>query len=110
MFKLNTIRSVLSIVSVEDLHLEYLDVKTAFLMVTWKKTSTCISHKDMLSLEKRKWCVNSKRVYTVRSRPHDNSTSNLIGLCATQVTNDVMQTIVFISNVLMTVTLFYFCM
>jgi len=38
-FKLTTIRSVLSIVTTENLHLEQLDVKMCFSMVIWRRTS-----------------------------------------------------------------------
>jgi len=45
--KLISIRTILSLVVVEDFHLEQLDVKTTFLHGIWRKRYICSSHKDM---------------------------------------------------------------
>ena len=45
--KMNSIRTILSLVAVEDLHLEQLDVNIAFLHDIWRKRYTCSNQKDM---------------------------------------------------------------
>ena len=55
--KMTSIRTVLSLVAVEDLHLEQLDVKMPFFMVIWRKRYTWSNHTDTWSLARRKWCA-----------------------------------------------------
>jgi len=52
--KHSTIRSVLSIVVAENLHLEQLDVKTRFSMAIWR-TFTCCSHMSISCLRRSSW-------------------------------------------------------
>ena len=51
--KMNSIRTVLSLVAAEDLHLEQLDVKTTFLHVDLEEEIVCSNQKDMRSKEKK---------------------------------------------------------
>ena len=53
--KMTSIRTILSIVVVEYLHLEQLDVKQPFSMGIWRKRFICISHKGMRSKGRRIW-------------------------------------------------------
>jgi hypothetical protein len=53
--KMNSIRTILSLVGVEDLHLEQLDVKTTFLLGIWMKRFICSSHRGMRSKGRKIW-------------------------------------------------------
>jgi hypothetical protein len=53
--KMTSIRTILSIVAVEYLHLEQLDVKTTFLLGIWRKRFICSSHRGMRSKGRRIW-------------------------------------------------------
>ena len=44
---MTSIRTILSLVAGEDLHLEQLDVKKTFSMGIWRKRYICNGHKDM---------------------------------------------------------------
>jgi hypothetical protein len=44
--KMTTIRIVISIAAVDDLHLEQLDVKLCSFMVSWRKIFTSSNHSD----------------------------------------------------------------
>jgi hypothetical protein len=52
---MTSIRTILSIVAVEYLHLEQLDVKTTFLLGIWRKRFICSSHRGMRSKGRRIW-------------------------------------------------------
>eukprot|EP00253_Pinus_taeda_P035207 PITA_35207 len=45
--KMTSIRTILSLVVVEDVHLQQLDIKTTFLCGIWRKRYICSNHKDM---------------------------------------------------------------
>ena len=47
--KMTSIRTILSLVAVEDFHIEKLDVKTKISMETWRKKFICNSHWGMRS-------------------------------------------------------------
>ena len=51
--KMNSIRTILSLVASEGLHLEQLDVKQHFSMEIWRKRSICSNQKDMRSKGKK---------------------------------------------------------
>ena len=53
--KMNSIRTILSLVAVEDLHLEKLDVKMDLSMGIWRKRFICNSHKGMRSKGRTIW-------------------------------------------------------
>jgi hypothetical protein len=53
--KMTSIRTILSLVAVEDLHLEQLDVKTTFSMEIWRKRFICNNHRGMRSKGRRIW-------------------------------------------------------
>jgi hypothetical protein len=53
--KMTSIRTILSLVVVEDLHLEQLDVKTVFSMGIWRKRFICSSERGMRSKGRRIW-------------------------------------------------------
>jgi hypothetical protein len=53
--KKNSIRTILSIVVVEDLHFKQLDVKKKFSIGIWRKRFICNNHKGMKSKERRIW-------------------------------------------------------
>ena len=53
--KMTSIRTILSLVAVEDLHLEQLDVKQLFSMGIWRKRFICSSHRGMRSKGRRIW-------------------------------------------------------
>jgi len=53
--KMTSIRTILSLVAVEYLHLEQLDVKMAFLHGDWRKRFICSTHKGMRSKGRRIW-------------------------------------------------------
>ena len=55
--KMTSIITILSLVAVEDLHLDQLDVKTSFLHGIWRKRFICINHKGMRSKGRRIWFV-----------------------------------------------------
>ena len=55
--KMTSIRTVLSVVVVDDLHLEQLDVKTNFSMEIWRRKFTCNNQRDMISRVRRIQCV-----------------------------------------------------
>jgi hypothetical protein len=48
---MNSIRTILSLVAVEELHLEQSDVKKLFSMGIWRKRFICSSHRGMRSKE-----------------------------------------------------------
>ena len=45
--KMTSIRTILSLVAIKDLHLEHLDVKTTFLHGIWRKRFICSNHMGM---------------------------------------------------------------
>ena len=51
--KMTSIRTILSLVAVEYLHLEQLDVKQLFSMGIWRKKFTCNNHRGMRSKGRR---------------------------------------------------------
>ena len=53
--KMNSIRTILSLVVVEYFHLEQLDVKTAFLTGIWRKRFICRSHRGVRPKRRRIW-------------------------------------------------------
>ena len=53
--KKTSIRTILSLVMVEDLHLEQLDVKTSLSMGIWRNIFICNSHRGMRSKGRRIW-------------------------------------------------------
>jgi hypothetical protein len=53
--KMTSIRTILSLVVVEDLHLEQLDVKTTFLHGDLEEEFICNRHKGMRSKGRRIW-------------------------------------------------------
>jgi hypothetical protein len=53
--KMTSIRTILSLVEVEDLHLEQLDIKTSFLHGDWRKRFICNNHRGMRSKGRRIW-------------------------------------------------------
>ena len=53
--KMTSIRTILSLVAVEYLHIEKLDVKTNFSMVIWRKIFICSNHRGMRSKGRRIW-------------------------------------------------------
>jgi hypothetical protein len=53
--KMTSIRTILSLVAVEDLHLEQLDVKKIFSMGIWKKRFICSNHRGMRSKGRKIW-------------------------------------------------------
>ena len=55
--RLTTIRVVLAMCALFDLHLEQLDVKTAFFMKNLKKKYICSNRKDLKNKEKQTWFV-----------------------------------------------------
>ena len=59
--KMNSIRTILSLVAVEDLHLEQLDVKQPFSMGIWRKKFICNIHMGMRSKGRIIWFVGGRR-------------------------------------------------
>jgi hypothetical protein len=55
--KMTSIRTILSLVAVEDFHLEQLDVKTTFLHGDLEEGFICSSHRGMRSKGRRIWYV-----------------------------------------------------
>ena len=53
--KMTAIRMILSLVVVEYLHLEQLDVKTTFLTGIWRKRFICRSHEGVRPKGRRIW-------------------------------------------------------
>jgi hypothetical protein len=53
--KMTSIRTILSLVVVEDLHLEQLDVKTIFSIGICRKIFICNSHRGMRSKGRKIW-------------------------------------------------------
>jgi hypothetical protein len=53
--KMTSIRTILSLVVVEDLHLEQLDVKQLFSMGIWRKIFICNNHRGMRSKGRKIW-------------------------------------------------------
>ena len=53
--KMTSIKNILNLVVVEDLHLEQLDVKKPFSKGIWRKRFICSSHKGMWSKGRRIW-------------------------------------------------------
>ena len=61
--KMSSIRVVLGVAASIDLEVEQLDVKTAFLMETWRKISTWSNRKASRSKAKSTWFASFGRVY-----------------------------------------------
>ena len=59
--KINTIRTILSIVASEDLHLEQLDVKTAFFHGDLDEEIYMHQLKGFSEIRKRTWCADLRR-------------------------------------------------
>ena len=56
--KMTSIRTILSLVVAEDLHLEQLDVKTTFLHGDLEEEIYMQHQKDMRSKGKKNWCAS----------------------------------------------------
>ena len=57
--KLTCIRTLLSIVASENLHIEKMDVKKHFYMEIWTKRSICSNRKDLWFQARNTWCASS---------------------------------------------------
>ena len=64
--KLTTIRSMLSIMTGEDLHLEQLDVKTVFLHGNLKDIYMLQSHEYIMPEKKQLVCKLKKNLYDLK--------------------------------------------
>jgi len=63
--RLTTIRMVLAMCVVFDLHLEQLDVKTAFFMENLKKRYICFNQKALRNKEEKTWFAGYLNLCTV---------------------------------------------
>ena len=59
--KMTSIKTILSLVAVEYLHIEQLDVKINFSMGIWRKRFICNIHKGMRSKGRRRWFAGQRR-------------------------------------------------
>jgi hypothetical protein len=108
--KLTTIRSVLSIVAVEGLHLKQLDVKTVFLHGDLEEEIYMQQPDGFLMKGKENLvCKLKKSLYGLK-QVQGNGTRSLMLLCRKMATTSAMLTIAATSKGLSPVTLFCYFM
>ena len=102
--KLTTIRVVLGIVAVENLHLEQLDVKTTFLHGDLEE-DIYMQQPEGFTIQgkENQVCKLKKSLYDLKQAPRSLTTSRVV-----RGTQDAKLIIVVMSNILTTPTSFYY--
>ena len=108
--KMSTIRLVLGMVAAENLHLEQLDVKTAFLHGDLEEDIYMIQPEGFIAQgQENLVCKLKKSLYGLKQAP-DSGTRNLTVLCIELGSRDMKLIIVAMLSFLTILTSYYCCM